>query len=29
MTEEQLQRKIDLCRENLELIYQLDPNMIR
>jgi len=29
MTEEQLNRKIELCRENLDLLYKLDPNMIR
>jgi len=29
MNEEQLQRKIDLCRENLDVLYKLDPNMIR
>jgi hypothetical protein len=29
MTEEQLKRKENLCRENLELIYKLDPHMIR
>jgi hypothetical protein len=29
MTEEQLKRKEDLCRENLALIFKLDPHMIR
>jgi len=29
ISEELLQRKVDLCNENLDLLYQLDPNMIR
>ena len=29
MTEEQLERKIELCNENLELLKKLDPDMIR
>jgi len=29
MTEEQLNRKIELCKENLDVLYKLDPNMIR
>jgi len=29
LNEEQLQRKIDLCKENLDILNQLDPNMIR
>jgi len=29
MTEEQLNRKIELCKENLDVLYTLDPNMIR
>ena len=29
MTEEQLNRKIDLCKENLEILGKIDPHMIR
>merc|ERR1719391_53477 len=29
MPEEQLQRKIELCKENLDILYKLDPHMIR
>ncbi|XP_023326738.1 protein msta [Eurytemora carolleeae] len=29
MTEEQLNRKIDLCKENLEILSKIDPHMIR
>jgi hypothetical protein len=29
MEEEQLKRKEELCRENLKLIYKIDPHMIR
>ena len=29
MTEEQLNRKIQLCRENLDILKKIDPNMIR
>jgi len=29
MPEEQLQRKIELCKENLDVLYKIDPNMIR
>ena len=29
MTEEQLNRKIDLCNENLKILSKIDPHMIR